>query len=716
MNLPVDDLVAFHHLQVTPVDQTASEESIILQHVLDVPAGSTEKLVLVDIEMHLPTRLGTMPRAPPVVRQVYKVVPTLVRQHVLIMTHTAGYCNWHAHDCIVFHNHHVWTQQDIGPRRIEHGAYLRIIVPPPPDIAWDIAETIRTFHEAYELFEPSVAGHIAVEIMQSQHAGTHSIVAQPIPEESDHFHAMQYNIDSKNLPDSLSNSNRSHSDDHIPEDWIIDLQRTVQHHVDTCDNDTQEVPTISVITWLLDHQTQRICRSAKIVFLNDNPAEWREDIIRTWRHWLVPDEHVFIDFVSPLPPKSDIEDHLAHLILTQRPSHESSVLIAMDFKGETPPDVLIRIAAVVPKECNTQTITRAAPLLNLHSLHRMTWVQPSLPSDDQRFITRNGQCVQVIVHKAEPLEDEAEQSSFLQQHQTKPVLNNDSDVTNIIMTDTCKGTDLQEDIDVPMTSNHPTTRLSRRPRPLHDGTEQWLWDLGSIFSEHAEREVIDGDAYLYVQTWYVDHIHHVQCDQPRPLRLDQCAVTWLEDFRFLWRDLLDMTVPFSVHVAKPRPPQNRYEGYTCHVLIEQNRPPGRAAGVLTALVHGSTARTTLQSAYSLTRFVRLDDIIETMQIQPQCEGRRCTPHRNQEMIHLVQVTELDSAFSISVQIHPAQIQLPIQPNLNPEDNDDVVLMQQTAAASSQTRRKSHLDLQQNQHVRVSVLIQMQPSSRQANVL
>ena len=58
LNLPVDDLVAFHHLQVTPVDQTASEESIILQHVLDVPAGSTEKLVLVDIEMHLPTRLA----------------------------------------------------------------------------------------------------------------------------------------------------------------------------------------------------------------------------------------------------------------------------------------------------------------------------------------------------------------------------------------------------------------------------------------------------------------------------------------------------------------------------------------------------------------------------------------------------------------------------------------------------------------------------------
>ena len=80
---------------------------------------------------------------------------------------------------------------------------------------------------------------------------------------------------------------------------------------------------------------------------------------------------------------------------------------------------------------------------------------------------------------------------------------------------TCKGSDHQEDIDVSMMSQRPTSRLSRRPRPLHDGTEQWLWDLGSLFSQHAVQEVIDGDSYIYVQTWYVDHVHHSPpLDQP----------------------------------------------------------------------------------------------------------------------------------------------------------------------------------------------------------
>ena len=46
--------------------------------------------------------------------------------------------------------------------------------------------------------------------------------------------------------------------------------------------------------------------------------------------------------------------------------------------------------------------------------------------------------------------------------------------------------------------------------------------------------------------------------------------------------------PFSVYIVKPRPPQYRHYGYACHILLEQNRAPGQAAGVLTALLAGYT--------------------------------------------------------------------------------------------------------------------------------
>jgi hypothetical protein len=94
---------------------------------------------------------------------------------------------------------------------------------------------------------------------------------------------------------------------------------------------------------------------------------------------------------------------------------------------------------------------------------------------------------------------------------------------------TCKGADLDHEIDIPMMLP-PHVRV-RRPRPAHDGTESWLLDLGQIFSEQAVAETIDGDAYLYVQTWYIDHDRHRICSRPRPMRLEPQAVVWIDDFR-----------------------------------------------------------------------------------------------------------------------------------------------------------------------------------------
>ena len=410
--------------------------------------------------------------------------------------------------------------------------------------------------------------------------------------------------------------------------------------------------------------------------------------MRPWRHLIIPDEPVLIDIVLPTPPTSDLEEHLAHLILTQRPLQESSVLISMDFKGEAPPDVLIRVAAVLPHDCTSRDIVNAAPLFALYSKNRITWEHPDLQSDDQSFRTRHGQCIQVVIHPETDFRSEATDSgedhnNLLQYSSRVSEFSLEPGFPTMAEPDTCKGTDLQEDIDVPMMSSRPKTRLSRRPRPLHDGTEQWLWDLGSIFSAQAVREVIDGDSYIYVQMWFVDHRHHARCRQSRPLRLDQCAVAWLEEFRFLWRDLLDPTVPFSVFVISPRPPQSRYQDYNCHVLIEQNRPQGKAAGVLTAMFSGSHDNGIVQGAYSIPRFVRIDDIIETMSLQPHCDGSRCTAYYHLEPIHLVQATELASGFSIRVQITQALTQLPIPPHSQLSEFDESSMMQRPAPDAPQ---------------------------------
>ena len=98
---------------------------------------------------------------------------------------------------------------------------------------------------------------------------------------------------------------------------------------------------------------------------------------------------------------------------------------------------------------------------------------------------------------------------------------------------TCKSAELDYDIDIPMMLP-PHVRM-RRPRPAHDGTETWLLELGQIFSEEAEAETVDGDAYLYIQTWYIDHVKTQNLSTPSAYEtgtticsLDRWFTPWME--------------------------------------------------------------------------------------------------------------------------------------------------------------------------------------------
>ena len=439
VGVPSDHFIAFHRLQCLPDDQVPGVESIILQHYLDIPPGSTEKLVLIDIEMHHQHSGGTHPSAPPVSRQIHRILPTVVRQYLLQVTRTDAYCEWHQTDCLIYRNRILWNQQERGPLRTEHGMYFRIVIPPPSDATWDVGRAIRIFHDAANVFESPIAGRVAEEIMQSG--------------------------------EEISSPSR------------------------------QQV------------------------------------------------------------------------------------------------------------------------------------------RDDSRT---NGHTV-----------------SF-------------------------KQADLEGDIDVPMTSVR--RRPERPPRPAHDGDESWFWEFGQIFSQHAREEAFEGEYFLYVQSWYIDHLRRTVCRQPRPIRLDHYWITWLDDFTHTWRDEMVQNVPYSVHIIKPRPPQYRHYGYACHILLEQNRAPGQAAGVLTALLAGYTNDGIIQGAFSMPRHIRKQDVIDTLEIAPFCEDRRCTVYHDRNIVHLVVATEVNSGFSIRVQVEPRNHQLPRLPNETPEEPpgyfDDIVMMQHSSHVHS----------------------------------
>ena len=245
--------------------------------------------------------------------------------------------------------------------------------------------------------------------------------------------------------------------------------------------------------------------------------------------------------------------------------------------------------------------------------------------------------------------------------------NHEAEEREMLRSRQCKPCENVDDPGVPI-FYAPGTRAPRL-RPRHDGEFAWWYQLGALFTQYAEQETIDGDAYMYVQTWFIHHESKLRCRHPRPARLDGSTFTWIEELRFIWRDQLDREHPFSIHLVQPRPPQSRFENYACHVILEQARPPGLRAGVVTTLYEGPTRDAFEQQAASLPRFARKDQIIDDMHLGPFCEGRRCDIKVGLNNVQLVVPVELINGFNLCIRIGtPLSVQqLPHAPGAHFED-------------------------------------------------
>ncbi|CAL1167790.1 unnamed protein product [Cladocopium goreaui] len=251
---------------------------------------------------------------------------------------------------------------------------------------------------------------------------------------------------------------------------------------------------------------------------------------------------------------------------------------------------------------------------------------------------------------------------------------------------TCKGNDQVEATDIP-TTFPPGTRMPRL-RPRHDGKFDWLDQLVDIFRANAEAETIEGDPLLYIQTWYIHHQRLRRCPDPRPLRLDNAIIGWVEELRFAWRDLLDRHIDFSIHVVSPRPPQLRFQDYACHVILVQAPQLHRAAGIITNLFEGPDRDAIQQFALSFPKRINKPTVIDELRLQPQCDTRRCTIHACGELVHLILITELPEGFNLCTRISDPTLQRPIPPLAETEHFEDVIFMQSGQPQTSLTTATS----------------------------
>ena len=158
LGIPRDTATAIHYLRATPAGiHEDSEAAVILQTVSDIPAGSEEKLILVDSEIHLhPLASGSI--VPPVTtRQVWKVWSTLHRSQILLLLGLYDYCELTTDRCLIHHDGQLWSAQDRSAHALEHGAYIRVRVPPPFNESLD-TETAIAISRDFAL--PAHQGHL----------------------------------------------------------------------------------------------------------------------------------------------------------------------------------------------------------------------------------------------------------------------------------------------------------------------------------------------------------------------------------------------------------------------------------------------------------------------------------------------------------------------------------------------------------------------------
>ena len=420
--------------------------------------------------------------------------------------------------------------------------------------------------------------------------------------------------------------------------WIPILERHFQ--TGSIQQTEDASATLPVVTWYLNSEAHFHCDFPRTVSLTDESFMWRTDCIFPWRDRLMRGAVVEpIALHHPLP--TAVSDNLfPHVIVVQGLTDEQCAVIisVQGTDGLTIPRR--QFAHVFQGRASGCDIIRLA-VLEEHT-HRPAIIRMSgqtyFPDDTLAIST--GTSLSVLISGTTldiHTEEHADGLSLMQHNVTY-------DVTPVM----CKpaGFGRPDDFPVSTVSSH----AQRPPRPHHDGAVEWSETLHRVFIESGERNLWNDDVTLQVATWFIHHENRPVCHRPRFLRLHDNPITWIEELRAAWENLLDPRLPFTILLIQPNPPQFRAHRIACHIILEQARTDQQAAVLLTALLEGLSQDGMIQGAYSVHDRVNCASIIRTMEISFQCADRPCTLFHHRQPFSSEEWVDVHSGVSLYIRL------------------------------------------------------------------
>lgn len=677
---------------VTPLPDLDSNIVPIVVHMrFDFPPYHLSKLALLDLELHGHKVENHFQTGPLLQRRVI-VVPTLVgRQGLLRAADVDRYCTSEQGRCLVFYNHHRWPDYDASARIMSHADHVRVAVPPSEGFACPTEDLVQMRQEGmtddeviHAIYNEGVLSGYSPSLLDDQEVRalatpniededdlflafqtSHKVVTgrnaadrqsgfppkcvaqavTPQNDEDDHFMAMQQDPPTVIVSD-FNFASGSNSSDSIPDDWALDLQRLVAPHAATCQDNLQAEFVFTVYVWFLDHTCNTLCRTPKLATLGGDPSEWREALLYPWRWQLRQEDSVLIDLALPQSVRGDNEDHLFHIILTQRPEPGfSSILLVMEFpkdaNGEGP-CILIRFAAVVPKVCTASDVARAVPLYNSFALNRIVWEHPALTQQEQAFDTWHGLCihVRVLPENDLPEDDPGELGCLLQSF---------SRVSDTKQPRGCSLTDeflriVQAAADAP-----PDEVMIGNPDAIENQPQfiQALWERS--FDARANVS-LDPTEHVRVESWFLDHTSSPRCHASRITLLGTDFLRWNQLIKDTWNDKIDPTSDDITFAIVHPESEDAASGIIAQLIMTQRAQIALRSTLMS--VYDSdpdNERNPYTFAIVLPDSIRLSDVLLTLNLLAECPPadahNRCSLWFGSIPIHHNQVVNVHSGYA-----------------------------------------------------------------------
>ena len=607
-----EDLVDAYEIVVPPPDIGIDVVPTIVHVVGDTHITGTDRLVLVDVEYHAHRCERNFRTGPDVLRSVKPLSHAASRNEVLFKANVDRYCRNEGGRCLVFINGRRWPDYDFDRKSIAHGDYIRIAVPPsdryscPTAAISDMTQRGLSDQQILdEIYTDDAASGFSPSPLNEEEV--RGLAARQV-EDTDEVPLMQWtlaNHHSHDLRDGWCDTNNT-SNESIPEDWFLDLQRLVQGQMQRGDGPYPQELMFSVYTWYIDLGDSYICREPRIAMLGDDPYEWREDILEPWRHQIRRGDGVLIDLVSPHAPRAEIEEHIAHIIITQRPNELNPALLSLEFVDTTSPSVIVRFAIAVSETCSPPQIEELVPLYHSFAGNRQEWINP-LISVLQSFQTRPGinLIVRIFPHVDEN-EEESQDVSLMQQY----IVSSHPDGAAFGSCSNCCDEDRKQSglsseqisrkqvkgpagpftdfslteefiryIQAVGTQAEAPPALLEPPDGLRD-QPVWVQDLWEKWVETIQAPVGDVPHGPRLETWFTNPRRWTRCEHSRVVVLSSNFHQWERELLAAWHDRADIALPTQFAIVFPTPP-DADRSVQEQVVIEQQSEPFSRSIVVT---------------------------------------------------------------------------------------------------------------------------------------